>query len=179
VRILGGDPGIGDGGAAVIERIGAEAPRVLHVSTISTDTKQSIDERIGVIFDRFGALVREFHPDAIALEEQRGVQVGKWREGKEFNSDNSKTHYATCALVCAAWAYGCKRVVWVTPQQLKIAVLGKGGRVGSKDAVKEAVRGMIERGGFKRFSGHAADAVAAAITAERQLHWGGLQERRA
>jgi crossover junction endodeoxyribonuclease RuvC len=178
-RILGYDPSIGKGGVGLIERIGSEQPRVLHIETLKTEAKLPLDVRMGVIFDRIGALVREHHPDALAIEEQRGVQVGKWQREEGFNADNSKTHYAVAAAVCAARAYGCRKVVWLTPQQIKIGVLGKGGRGGQKQAIKDALRKLIELGGFKRFSGDGADAVATAITAERQLHWSGLQERRA
>jgi crossover junction endodeoxyribonuclease RuvC len=177
MRVLGGDPSIAHLGLGLIERTGPELPRVLLAETIHTDTKAPIHERMGVLFDRVGEIVRQYHPDALALEEQRGVQVGKWQREEGFNADNSKTHYAVATVICAARAYGCTEVVWFTPQQIKIAVLGKGGGRGSKDAVKDAIRPYLLAAGIKRFSEHAADAVAGAITGERKLHWNVLQHQ--
>lgn len=174
MKLAGFDPSITAAGLAVIERRGAELPQVLELATIRTESADPIEQRYRTIFDAVGRRVREHHIELVAIEEQRQAQLGAMQRG-EFNYDNSKTLIALGAAIGAAFAYGAE-IVFVAPQTVKVAVLGKGGGRATKQQVKDAVRALIARAGIKRFSADAADALATAIAGERAQRLAILKE---
>ena len=175
----GGDPSITAFGLAIAERRGGALPRVIELETIRTTTDLPDPERYHVIFNRVGRVIREHHVQLFAIEEQRGVQVGKWQrqqsEGVQIKADNTKTLIAVGAALGAAFAYGAD-VVFVQPQSVKVAVLGPGSRTASKEQVAARLEAMIRAAGIKRFSKDASDALAIAITGESKKRLSILKE---
>lgn len=166
--VVGFDPGM-VAGLACVELGGPMPPRLVDAQRVPAgDAALPIDRRLQRVWGALGAMLREHHPFCLGIEEQSGAQVGAFHRG-DFNVDNSKT------MICVGMAVGCALayrvpVVWVKPQQAKIAVCGKGGRSADKHQVKRAVAAIVG----KELPEAAADAVAIALVAGR-LH----RERRA
>jgi Holliday junction resolvasome RuvABC endonuclease subunit len=159
---VGLDPSIVAFGVAVIERT-ASGYRLVHSVRIRTKSKDPIVDRCNRIFDGVGAVVREFRPLRVGCEEQRNVQTGRWREATQgktaFNADNSKTILAVGYAGGAVRAYG-HELVFFQPRTLKVAVMGKGGGMSSKEAVRARVIAICGGAGM---SLDESDAAAAAI----------------
>ena len=176
MRICGLDPSIAAAGLAAIDRPNAGPPVLLSLETIRTASDLPDVDRYHTIFTRVGLVIRTHHVQLLAIEEQRGVNVGLYqREDPGYNADNSKTLIAVGAAMGAAFAYGAS-VIFVQPQSVKVALLGPGSRSASKEQVQQVLLGIIARAGIKRFSKDATDALAIAITGERKQRLAILKE---
>ncbi len=150
MRVLGVDPGLTRCGLGVVE--GGPGVRVTLVGTtvVSTPAGAEIGSRLLAIEERIDAWLREYRPDAVAVE-------------RVFSQHNVRTVMGTAqagavAIVCAA-RHGIP-VAMHTPSEVKAAVTGSG-RAG-----KEQVTHMVTR--LLRLSdpprpADAADALALAI----------------
>jgi len=123
--ILGIDPGLRITGYGLIETRGADA---IHVASGCIRAQgEALPARLGVIFSGVMAVLEEFNPDELAIE-----QVFMSR-----NADSAlKLGQARGAAICA----GVSRqlpVAEYTPRQIKQAVTGTGG------ADKEQVQHMV------------------------------------
>lgn len=163
--VLGADPGITACGLALVELGAGSSPRLVVTKRIATKASEPLGARLGVIWRVASELVIAHHPLVIAIEEQSGAQVGAFHRG-DFNVDNSKTMIVVGLLVGCAHAYGIP-VVWVRPQQAKLAVTGKGGRSADKAQIKRAVAAIcgVEVGVLTEAG---ADAAAIAIAGARE-----------
>jgi len=156
VIVLGADPSITALGIGVVDRSTRE---VLHLETVRSDTDEPDEARYLRIYRRLCSVIRAKRVVAVAVEEQRRVQVGAQKR-REFNGNNSKVSIVVGLVMGAAWAHGLPVFV-VTPQCAKNAVLGKGNGNAKKQQVKAAVRNMLgDDAGV--FSADAADGVAIA-----------------
>ncbi len=155
VIVLGVDPSIAACGIGAVDRRTRE---VIDLATVRTDTSMTDAARFAYIYRRICSAIRSCKAQALAVEEQRFVQAGKRNAGKS-HSDKSKTIVVYGLAIGAALAHGIP-VFTPSPQQVKIAVLGKGAGNADKARVKAAVHRML--GTDERFSKDAADAVAAA-----------------
>ena len=68
LRILGVDPGLNVTGYGLIDSVGGE-PVLLEGGVIRVPANKPIEERLSVVFHGIQELIKEFQPDAIALEE--------------------------------------------------------------------------------------------------------------
>jgi Holliday junction resolvasome RuvABC endonuclease subunit len=168
VIVLGFDPGLASAGIAVI-RTGVQLPEILLAETVRTKARLSPEERIRAIWDRLCERATGFAPAVIGSEGQIQTWLAQNRRGVTS---------ADAALVLRVWGLadaaaglvGARHVV-VEPQAIKIAVLGPGARSAGKDAVKTMVMRLGQSPSFGadvRLTEHSADAVAAAIAAERR-----------
>lgn len=126
MRVLGLDPGLVCAGYGLIERTGG---RVRAVDYGAIRTTGSTPERLALLYDRLGSLVREHRPDAVAVERVL------------FNA-NTRTamsvgQAAGIALLVASQA-GCE-VGEYSPNEVKLSVTGYGA------ATKRQMQDMIAR----------------------------------
>ncbi|MBI5266675.1 MAG: crossover junction endodeoxyribonuclease RuvC [candidate division Zixibacteria bacterium] len=68
MRVLGIDPGLLITGYGVLE-VGGETPRLVEAGVIRTTERNSVAERLGEISRGLEEIIREFQPEAMAIEE--------------------------------------------------------------------------------------------------------------
>jgi crossover junction endodeoxyribonuclease RuvC len=66
--ILGIDPGLHITGYGVLKSVG-NGTRVLEAGVIKTNERESFETKLKEIFSEIGAIIRQFKPDYIAVEE--------------------------------------------------------------------------------------------------------------
>jgi crossover junction endodeoxyribonuclease RuvC len=149
-RVLGIDPGLTRCGYAVVDSGRAGSVRAVSLGVIRTPPADPLPQRLAALRLEFTALLAEFEPDAVAVE-QVFFQVN-------VRTAMSVGQASGLALAEAALA-GCE-VVQYTPNQVKDAVAGWGG------ADKEQVQKMVQvRLGLTALPkpADAADAAALAL----------------
>lgn len=150
VRVLGIDPGLTRCGYAVLDGRGTGSTVAVSLGVIRTPAGDPLPGRLAALRGELAALLTEFEPDAVAVE-QIFFQVN-------VRTAMSVAQVSGLALAEAA-ARGCE-VVQYTPNQVKDAVAGWGG------AGKEQVQKMVQaRLGLARRPqpADAADAAALAL----------------
>jgi crossover junction endodeoxyribonuclease RuvC len=150
-RVLGIDPGLTRCGYAVVDGRGAGSAQAISMGVIRTPASDPLPARLATLRLEFTALISEFRPDVVAVE-----QV--------FFQVNVRTAMATgqasgLALAEASLA-GCE-VIQYTPNQVKDAVTGWGGA--DKLQVQKMVQQRLKLASLPR-SPDAADAAALALT---------------
>ena len=147
--VLGIDPGTANTGYGVVARHGARLV-ALDGGVIETSAALDPGARLAEIHARVGALLDEYRPDALAIED---VYFGT----------NARSAFAVGqargVAVLAAGQRGLPCCSY-TPQQIKGAVCGSG-RAG-KAQVQRMVQSLLALGDLPR-PDHAADALAVAI----------------
>jgi crossover junction endodeoxyribonuclease RuvC len=152
MRVLGLDPGLACAGFGLIERVDGQI-RALDYGAIRTSAG-TVPQRLSVLFDHVGSLLRMHRPDAVAVERVL------------FNA-NTRTamsvgQAAGVALLAAARA-GCE-IAEYTPNEVKESVTGYGG------ADKRQVQMMIARLLDMKEIPQPADAADALGLALMHLH---------
>ncbi len=128
LRVLGIDPGLTRCGYAVVEADGPRTLRPLALGVLRTPPSAPLPQRLAELRGELAALIAEFRPDAVAVE-QVFFQVN-------VRTAMSVGQASGLALAEAA-AAGCE-VVQYTPNQVKNAIAGWGG------AGKEQVQKMVQ-----------------------------------
>jgi crossover junction endodeoxyribonuclease RuvC len=147
--VLGIDPGTANTGYGVVARQGARLV-ALDGGVIETAAGLDPGERLAMIHARVGALLDEYRPDALAVEDL-------------YFGTNARSAFAVGqargVVVLAAGQRGlpCRSY---TPQQVKGAVCGSGRA--QKDQVQRMVQSLLRLPEPPR-PDHAADALAVAI----------------
>lgn len=123
--ILGIDPGFDRCGVALIET--GQTPIVIKSWCITTSKKSGQPERLAIVFRGIEDAIKQYKPDAIALETL-------------FFSVNKKTALAVAEargiVVTLAGLYETS-LIELSPQEVKLAMTGSG------NADKEAVQKMV------------------------------------
>ena len=147
--ILGIDPGYAIVGYGVIDYRNNHF-NVIDYGAILTDAKTPFNERLEIIFDRLGAIIDEYKPEALSLE-------------KLFYNNNAKTvidvSQARGVIMLAAQKQGV-RVFEYTPLQVKQSVVGYGRA--EKKQVQEMTRRILALEKVPK-PDDTADALAMAI----------------
>jgi crossover junction endodeoxyribonuclease RuvC len=147
--VLGIDPGTANTGYGVVARDGARLV-ALDGGVIVTAAGLDAGARLAQIYARVGALLDEYRPDALAVEDL-------------YFGTNARSAFAVGqargVAVLAAGQRGLPCCSY-TPQQIKGAVCGSG-RAG-KAQVQRMVQSLLALGELPR-PDHAADALAVAI----------------
>ena len=154
--ILGIDPGLANTGWGVVETRGSVC-RARAYGCVSTSSSESIDRRLGKIYEGISKAIETYAPSQLAIE-------------KIFFGENSRSALATAhargaALVAAAEA-GLELGEY-TPMQIKQAVTGYGGA--DKHQVQHMVKLLLHMQEIAR-PDDAADGLAVAITHANSLH---------
>ena len=149
-RVLGIDPGLTRCGFAVLDGRGPNAATAVSMGVIRTSASDPLPQRLGELRTEFTALIAEFQPDVVAVE-----QV--------FFQNNVRTAMSVgqasgLALAEAALA-GCE-VLQYTPNQVKDAVAGWGGA--GKEQVQRMVQQRLKLSSLPQ-PADAADAAAVAL----------------
>lgn len=156
LRILGIDPGFGRIGYGVIEQKKGNDWQALTYGCISTNPKESYVERIKELHERLLALIKEYAPDRMAVEEL-------------FYFKNAKTvievAQARGVILLTAIEAGLP-VDEFTPLEVKQAMTGYGrAEKGQMQKIMALVLSIKE----KITSDDAADALAVALTSGQTL----------
>lgn len=147
VSVLGVDPGSRCTGYGIIQD-GAKGPVLVTYGCIRTETDH-FPERLKQIYDGIYRVVREHHPDELAIEQ---VFMSK-------NADSAlKLGQARGAAICGGMAAGLP-VYEYAARQVKLALVGKGSA--EKSQVQHMVRFML---GVKEvLPADASDALGVAM----------------
>ena len=149
MRILGIDPGVAIVGFGVLDCAGARQQMVQY-GAINTPAGMPLAARLTLIESDLTALIREFHPDEMAIEEL-------------FFSKNITTGIAVAhargVILCTAEKMQLP-IYEYTPMQVKQAVVGYG--LAEKKQVMDMTRRLLKLKAIPR-PDDAADALAIAI----------------
>lgn len=186
---LGFDPGTAQCGFGVIAREGQRV-RFVDAGTVKTASAFTLTDRLQYIWRELTDVVREHRPLVMGIEDQLGMAArsrsninrqlmaarkGEAVKGFGYNADNDGVMGAQFVAMSVAFAYRV-RVILLQPKTIKVNVMGPGGGEADKAAIKAAVTRLFPELRDARFSSHAADGIAAAVTAERMDH---VENRRA
>jgi len=149
VRILGIDPGSRLTGYGVIDCLGQKAEHVAHGRLRTVEG--SLPERLLAIFQGLEAVIAEFQPQEVAIEETFVNRVNA--------ASALVLGQARGAAVCVAARAGLP-VAEYAATQVKLAVVGTG--KADKQQVQHMVRTLLRVQGA--FTADAADALAIALT---------------
>lgn len=147
--ILGVDPGTATTGYGLIRKEGQRHSLVKY-GCILTPAKTPLEERLDVIFDELGALIEEFEPEQMAVEEL-------------FFANNTKTAIAVGQARGVILLAGKKKNVPVheyTPLEVKMALTGYGRA--DKNQIQQMVKALLRLKEIPK-PDDAADALAIAI----------------
>lgn len=146
-RILGIDPGSVITGWGIVDSSGS---RLVHVADGAIRTGNGdFPDRLRVIFEEMGAVVREHAPEEVAVEK---VFVSK-------NVDSAlKLGQARGAAICGTLATPVG-VFEYSPTEIKRAVVGSGGA--AKEQVQHMIRAILSLPSAPQAD--AADALAVAV----------------
>jgi crossover junction endodeoxyribonuclease RuvC len=151
VRVLGVDPGTALTGYGVVESVPARMGRLVECGVLRTRPRESLPDRLRVIYEGLTEIIERHRPDVVAVE---GV----------FYATNVRTtvvlgHARGVVLLAAALAE--LPVVEYSPAMIKKSVVGRGG------ALKPQVGFMVARLLHLKAPpspADAADGVAVALT---------------
>ncbi len=148
VRLLGIDPGLRFTGWGLVE---ADGNRLRHIAdgVIATDNSDSVAERLRVLHDALGLLMRDLRPDEAAVEETYVNRNG---------AATLKLGYARAVALLAPTLAGIP-VAEYGAMAVKQAVVGTG--AAAKEQVQMMVRRLLPGAVLRRAD--AADALAVAI----------------
>ena len=150
-RVLGIDPGLTRCGYAVVDGRGPGSVCAVSMGVIRTPPSDPLPTRLAALRSEFTALIAEFEPDVVAVE-----QV--------FFQVNVRTAMATAqasGLALAEGALAGCEVIQYTPNQVKDTVAGWGGA--GKEQVQKMVQVRLKLTTLPK-PADAADAAAIALT---------------
>lgn len=160
-RVLGIDPGLTRCGYAVIDSRGASSASAVSMGVIRTAPSAPLPQRLAELRVEIGALLEEFRPDDVAVE-QVFFQV---------NVRTAMSVGQASGVILAEAALRGMRIGQYSPSQVKDAVAGWGG------ADKAQVQRMVQtRLGLSK-PPRPADAADAAALALCHLSFMPLQRR--
>jgi crossover junction endodeoxyribonuclease RuvC len=150
MRIIGIDPGLAIVGWGVIDADHGKLALVDY-GTVTTPAGMAIPERLLIVHDGVGRVVKEYAPDAVAFEEL-------------FFTNNAKTAInvgqARGVAVIAARNAFSGEIYEYTPKQVKQALTGYGHA--DKNQIQQMVRILLNLDHIPK-PDDAADALAVAI----------------
>ena len=152
---FGIDPGIGNTGWALVERL-PSGYCLLHSGVICTAARTPIGKRLNTHYSMIRKLITEHSPDLVSIE-------------SVFFNRNITSCISTASVIAicelASEQAGIP-TIQIKPQAVKSAVTGSG------RATKTAVKKMVNRLLDAKFTNdHEADATAAAIAGLLQQHF--------
>ncbi len=150
MRVLAFDPGYERLGAAVVEKINGHE-KLLHSECVRTKKGDAFQQRLSELGQRAEALIKEWQPDLIALEEV-------------FFEKNAKTAMQIAEVRGALMYIAAQKNLTVqhyTPGEVKIAVTGYGR--GTKKDIALMVPKLLALPSRKRLDDE-LDAIAVGIT---------------
>jgi crossover junction endodeoxyribonuclease RuvC len=151
--ILGVDPSLSCTGWGVIEN-----SKVIATGTIKTTAKQTLEQRLFVIYTEIKRIATEYEPDAVGIED---VFVN--RRNMSTSIKLAKVHGVIVGALVSQIVFGSDVHVYA-PKFIKETITGSG------TAEKEQVLKMVQlETGYEGSQLDISDALAAALTCERAL----------
>ena len=148
-RVLGIDPSLRGTGLAVIEFVPGRSAVLLRCQTVRVAARASMAHCLGEIHRAVAALVADFDPRHVALEQTIYVQ----------NFQTAQILGAARGAAIAAAALGQKEIFEYAPLRVKQAVVGQGRA--SKDQMARTVMALLGHGRAMAFD--EADAAGVAL----------------
>ncbi|MBI3962205.1 MAG: crossover junction endodeoxyribonuclease RuvC [Deinococcus sp.] len=148
MRVLGIDPGLANCGLAVIEE--DREPVFCYAGTVVTEPQLTTTTRLAVIFQAVQGIIRQYHPDAMAVEGQYFLKQPK--QAVSIGQARGVALLAAGQLGVPVFEY--------TPTQIKLAVVGYG--KATKDQIGWMVKAIL-KSPEPIDSNHAMDALAVAL----------------
>src|SRR5215218_7816774 len=161
LRVLGIDPGLTRCGWGVVEGRPGARPTALGVGVVRSSAELDLELRLLEVHTAVTGLLREFRPDAVAIE-------------RVFTQNNKGTATGTAqaaGVAALAAAQADLPVAWHTPSEVKAAISGNG------RADKEQVTMMVTRVLGLATPPKPADAADALALAVCQVWRGPAQQR--
>jgi len=150
MRILGIDPGYGIIGFGLIELVGVEWEMV-DFGSITTESDQTMPERLLQIYEDIVTLIEELKPDLFAIEELFFVQ--NITTGLQVSEARGVMLLAAAQYDLPIYAYA--------PNEIKMSITGYG--QADKSQVQKMVQSLLNLK-TKPKPDDAADALAIALT---------------
>jgi crossover junction endodeoxyribonuclease RuvC len=161
MRVLGVDPGLTRCGLGVVEGTPGRLLRMVAVEVVRTEAGSPVGERLLAVESAVDTWVREYEPDAVAVE-------------RVFSQHNVRTVMGTAqasgVAILAASRGGCP-IRTYSPSEVKAAVTGTG------RADKAQVASMVTRLLRLDARPHPADATDALALAVCEIWRGSAQTR--
>ena len=154
-RVLGIDPSLRGTGLALLEFVPGRPPVLLQCRTVKVAPRASMAFCLGEINRAVTALVTEFDPRHVALEQTIYVQ----------NFQTAQILGAARGAAIAAAALRRKEIFEYAPLRVKLAVVGQGRA--SKDQMARTVMAMLGHGRAMAFD----EADAAGVALCHALTW--------
>ena len=154
-RVLGIDPSLRGTGLALIEFASGRQPVLLRGQTVKVPAKLSMAHCLGEIHRAVAALVAEYDPRHVALEQTIYVQ----------NFQTAQILGAARGAAIAAAALKQKEIFEYAPLRVKLAVVGQGRA--SKEQMARTVMAMLGHGRTLGFD----EADAAGVALCHALTW--------
>lgn len=148
-RVLGIDPSLRGTGLALIEFAPGRQPVLLRCQTLKIPARRTMAYCLGEIHRAVTAIVTEFAPGHVALEQTIYVQ----------NFQTAQILGAARGAAIAAAALQAKEIFEYAPLRVKQAVVGRGHA--SKEQVARTVMGMLGHG--RTLALDESDAAAVAL----------------
>lgn len=155
MRIFGIDPGTAITGFGVIDY--DRHPKFVDAGVVRTPPRQELPQRLQTIYAELGELLRDYAPDAVAVE--------KLYFAANVKTAISVSHARGVAMLCAA-EYG-DSIGEYTPLEIKQAMTGYGRA--EKHQVQDMVRISLGLTSLPK-PDDAADALAVAICHSHVCH---------
>lgn len=162
--ILGIDPGIASTGYGVIKVAGGDRLSLVEYGVIKTSPGENQGLRLKYIYERVNGIIKDHHPDAIAIE-------------TIFHSKNLKSlamvSEAIGVVSLAAGNYGLN-IQKFTPLEVKSAIVRSG--KAPKRQIQEMVKTILNLDSLPR-PDHASDALAIAICYRTNVLFSQIENR--
>lgn len=155
MRVLGIDPGLATTGYAVLELSDGRWPRVLEAGVIRTPADTPLPQRLRMLYEDTRRLLREYKPDALAIEEL-------------FFAQNRTTAMAVAqargVVLLAAHKIATRSY---TPLQIKLRIAGYGRA--KKPQIQKMMKQLLKLKEIPK-PDDAADALAVALCYLLEAH---------
>lgn len=150
MRVLGIDPGLAIVGYAIVDMIGPDF-KVLEYGCLTTSSKSHSPERLFYIYNELLAVIDEFQPDEMAIEEL-------------FFNQNTKTAIKVAEARGVEILAGRNKglpIFEYTPLQIKMAITGYGRA--DKNQIQLTLQNILKLKAIPK-PDDAADALAICLT---------------
>jgi len=161
-RVLGIDPGVSETGWAVLESEGGSPARLIDAGLVKTHPTTDLPERLRLIHASLSAVLSEYQPAAVAIEEMFFIKV----------ANTIRATLQARGVVLLAAAQAGKPVSEYNPRTVKASLTGSG------SADKAQMQSIVQKAlGLKERlrPDDVADAAAIALCHIRSMRHKGLK----
>lgn len=152
MKLIAVDPGYERIGIAVLERDAKKKETLIYSECFKTSAKLSFAQRLKAIGEEIARVVKEYKPDALAIE-------------KLYFTKNQTTAMGVAearGVIIYETARQCIPVHEYTPMEIKVAVAGHG--KASKDDVLAMTQKLIKLPEERKYVDDEIDAIAIGLT---------------